>query len=323
MNNDSGSPAADRDGGGPVANEVPTTTRSGGPRHRSTAGRRGVRRFLPSLKLVAGLSVLVVALAGAAFAIALAVVEIPEPNDFATREATIFTWADGSRITHVGVNRQPVEFDQIPEVVREAVLAAEDRSFYGDPGISVTGLLRAVKNNITGDGGNLQGGSTITQQYVKNYYLTQEQTFSRKAEEILVSIKIANETPKDTVLRDYLNTAFFARGTYGIEAAAHAYFGVPVRDLDDPARAAYLAAIIAAPYYYATAPDDPEAAKAWTAWSRKAGSTGGGARAWPSRSRSATSRTSCRGSTATRPTRPPSTSTASTRRTRTCRTPRC
>jgi membrane peptidoglycan carboxypeptidase len=163
----------------------------------------------------------------------------------------------------VGVNRQPVAFEQIPKVVRDAVLAAEDRSFYSDPGVSVTGLLRAVKNNVTGDGGNLQGGSTITQQYVKNYYLTQEQTFSRKAEEILVSIKIANETPKDTVLRDYLNTAFFARGTYGIEAAARAYFGVPVNALaDDPARAAYLAAIIQAPYYYATAPDDPEAAKA-------------------------------------------------------------
>ena len=267
MSNGSGIPAAGRDNGGLVANNVPKTARSGRPRHRATgsAGRvlRGVRRFLPSPKLAAGLFLLVVALAGAAFAIALSVVKIPEPNDFATREATIFTWSDGSRITHVGVNRQPVAFDQIPKVVRDAVLAAEDRSFYSDPGVSVTGLLRAVKNNITGDGGNLQGGSTITQQYVKNYYLTQEQTFSRKAEEILVSIKIANETPKDVVLRDYLNTAFFARGTYGIEAAARAYFGVPVNALsDDPARAAYLAAIIQAPYYYATAPDDPEAMKA-------------------------------------------------------------
>ncbi|MCS7483312.1 transglycosylase domain-containing protein [Umezawaea endophytica] len=261
MSNDSGTPAADGDGGGLVADDVPKTTRSGEARHRTT-GRRGVRRFLPSPKLVVGLFVLVVGLAGAAFAMALSVVEIPEPNDFATREATIFTWSDGSRITHVGVNRQPVEFDEIPAVVRDAVLAAEDRSFYSDPGVSVTGLLRAVKNNITGDGGALQGGSTITQQYVKNYYLTQEQTFRRKAEEVLVSIKIANETPKDTVLRDYLNTAFFARGTYGIEAAARAYFGVPVKEVDDPARAAYLAAIIQAPYYYATAPDDPEAAKA-------------------------------------------------------------
>ncbi|HEX6345171.1 transglycosylase domain-containing protein [Umezawaea sp.] len=261
MSDDSTSPAAGSDGGGPGADDVPTTTRTSGPRRRAVL--RAVRRFLPSPKLVAGVVLLVVVLAGAAFAIALSVVEIPAPNDFATREATIFTWSDGSRVTHVGVNRQPVEFDQIPRVVREAVLAAEDRSFYRDPGVSVTGLLRAVKNNLTGDGGNLQGGSTITQQYVKNYYLTQEQTFSRKAEEILVSIKIADRTPKDTILRDYLNTAFFARGTYGIEAAARAYFGVPVASLaDDPARAAYLAAVIAAPYYYATAPSDPEAATA-------------------------------------------------------------
>ncbi|WP_199441215.1 transglycosylase domain-containing protein [Umezawaea beigongshangensis] len=225
---------------------------------------RGVRRVLPSPKLVASLSLLLVVLAGAAFALALALVEIPEPNDFATREATIFTWADGSRITHVGVNRQPVEFEEIPQVVRDAVLAAEDRSFYSDPGVSVTGLLRALKNNITDDsGGNLQGGSTITQQYVKNYYLTREQTLRRKAEEILVSVKIAESTPKDTVLRDYLNTAFFARGAYGVEAASRAYFAVPVDSLDgDPARAAYLAALIQAPYYYATAPDDPEAATA-------------------------------------------------------------
>jgi membrane peptidoglycan carboxypeptidase len=257
MSNDSESPATGDD---LVATTARKTTRPGGPRHRAA---RRVRGFLPSPKLVAGMFLLVVVLAGGAFAIALSVVEIPRPNDFATREASIFTWSDGSRITHVGVNRQPVAFDQIPAVVRDAVLAAEDRSFYSDPGVSVSGLLRAAKNNLTGDGGNLQGGSTITQQYVKNYYLTQEQTFSRKAEEILVSIKIANETPKDTVLRDYLNTAFFARGTYGIEAASRAYFGVPVSDLaDDPARAAYLAAIIAAPYYHATAPDDPEAAKA-------------------------------------------------------------
>ncbi|PRY38843.1 transglycosylase domain-containing protein [Umezawaea tangerina] len=259
MSNDSEVTAAGDVGGDPADQGTTRTTR---PRHRA-GGRGGVRRFLPSPKLAASLVLLVVSLAGAAFAIALAVVEIPEPNDFATREASIFTWDDGSRITHVGVNRQPVEFDRIPKVVRDAVLAAEDRSFYGDPGVSVTGLLRAVKNNITSDGGSLQGGSTITQQYVKNYYLTQEQTFSRKAEEILVSIKIANEVPKDIVLRDYLNTAFFARGTYGVEAASRAYFGVPVGDLaEDPARAAYIAAIIQAPYYYATAPDDPEAAKA-------------------------------------------------------------
>jgi membrane peptidoglycan carboxypeptidase len=230
----------------------------------ATRARRGVRRVPSWPKLVLGVFLGLLVLADVVFTVALALAKIPAPNDFATREATIFTWADGSRITHVGVNRQPVEFADVPQVVRDAVLAAEDRTFYSDPGVSVAGLLRALKNNLTDrDGGNLQGGSTITQQYVKNYYLTQEQTLRRKAEEILVSIKIAEETPKDTVLRDYLNTAFFARGAYGVEAASRAYFGVPVGELaGDPARAAYLAALIQAPYYYATAPDDPEAAQA-------------------------------------------------------------
>jgi membrane peptidoglycan carboxypeptidase len=235
------------------------------PARGNTAPRGFTGRGFPSWpKLVLGVFLGLLVLADVVFTVALALVRIPEPNDFATREATIFTWADGSRITHVGVNRQPVEFADVPEVVRDAVLAAEDRSFYSDPGVSVAGLLRALKNNLTDrDGGNLQGGSTITQQYVKNYYLTQEQTLRRKAEEILVSIKIAENTPKDVVLRDYLNTAFFARGAYGVEAASRAYFGVPVDSLgEDPARAAYLAALIQAPYYYATAPDDPEAAQA-------------------------------------------------------------
>jgi hypothetical protein len=268
MSNDSATTADDHDGGDPdggdhgagdAAPAAHSPRPAPGPVRR---GLRGVRRFLPSPKLVAGLFLLLVILAAGAFGIALALVKIPEPNDFAIREATIFTWADGSRITHVGVNRQPVEFDQIPRVVRDAVLAAEDRSFYSDPGVSVTGLLRALKNNVTDGGGSLQGGSTITQQYVKNYYLTQEQTLSRKAKEILVSIKIADSTPKDTVLRDYLNTAFFARGAYGIEAASRAYFGVPVNALgDDPGRAAYLAALVQSPYHFATAPDDPEVAQ--------------------------------------------------------------
>ncbi|MFF5095125.1 MULTISPECIES: transglycosylase domain-containing protein [Actinosynnema] len=208
----------------------------------------------------AGALVAVVALALGGLAVAVRVVEIPAPNDFALREASVFLRADGSRITQVGVNRQPVEFAEIPEMVRLAVLAAEDRSFYDDPGVSVSGVLRAVKNNL--GGGELQGGSSITQQYVKNHYLTQERTLGRKGRELLISLKIGQDVPKDDVLRDYLNTAFFARGAYGVEAAARAYFGTPVSALgDDAAKAAYLAALLQSPYRYASAPDDPEAAE--------------------------------------------------------------
>ncbi|WP_440902034.1 transglycosylase domain-containing protein, partial [Actinosynnema sp.] len=221
---------------------------------------RPTGRWTRRLAWTAGSLAAVTALALGGLAVAVRTVEIPEPNDFAIREATVFLRADGSRIAQVGVNRQSVGFDDIPEVVRRAVLAAEDRSFYDDPGVSLTGLLRAVKNNL--GGGELQGGSSITQQYVKNYYLTQEQTLGRKGRELLISLKIGQDVPKDEVLRAYLNTAFFARGAYGVEAAARAYFGTPVSGLgDDPAKAAYLAALLQSPYRYASAPDDPEAAE--------------------------------------------------------------
>ena len=225
--------------------------------------KRGVRRWLPSWKLVLGTSATFAVLLVAGFLVALSQTEIPKPNGDAVQQATIFTYADAStQITHIGTNRRPVTFDQTPLVVRQAVLAAEDRTFYSDPGVSPMGLLRALKNDLSSSGGNLQGGSTITQQFVKNYYLTQQQTLSRKLNEVMVAIKLDQVKSKDSILTDYLNTIYFARGAYGIESASLAYFGVGVSQLTDPAKAAYIAAVIQSPYYYATADKDPKAAKA-------------------------------------------------------------
>jgi membrane peptidoglycan carboxypeptidase len=226
-------------------------------------GRTGVRRWIPSWKLTLGVALLLLGAILAAGGIALAVVKVPQPNEFATRQATSFQYADGrSEIAHVGVNRDSVPIDRIPPTVRQAVLAAEDRQFYTESGISPTGILRALKNNLTGGNGNPQGGSTITQQYVKNYYLTRQQTLSRKVKEALISIKTDQIESKDTILQNYLNTIYFGRNSYGIEAASVAYFGVPVAALEgDPARAAYLAALIQSPYYYSTADSDPDAAR--------------------------------------------------------------
>jgi membrane peptidoglycan carboxypeptidase len=207
----------------------------------------------------------VLALAGfaGAVAVALAMVTIPQPNDFATRQETSFRFADGeTQIAHVGVNRESVPIDQIPLPVQQAVLAAEDRGFDTESGISPTAILRAVKNNLTAGGGNPQGGSTITQQYVKNYYLNQQQTVGRKIREALISIKTDEIESKDTILQNYLNTIYFGRNSYGIETASRAYFGVSVSALgNDPAKAAYLAALIQSPYYFSTADSDPEAAR--------------------------------------------------------------
>jgi membrane peptidoglycan carboxypeptidase len=227
-------------------------------------GKRGVRRWIPSWKLMSGLVFGFLALLVGAFFVALALVQVPQANDFATSQATIFQYADGrTQIAHIGVNRVSVSLDRIPTTVRYAVLAAEDRSFYTEPAVSPTGILRALRNDVTSGSGSLQGGSTITQQYVKNYYLTERQTISRKLDEALVAIKIDQQTSKDTILQNYLNTIFFGRGSYGVETAARAYFGVDVWTLaDDPAKAAYLAALVQSPYYYSTADHDPAAQQA-------------------------------------------------------------
>src|SRR5699024_9421857 len=116
------------------------------------------------------------------------------------------------------INRESVPIDQIPEHVRNAVLAAEDRSFYENDGISIRGLGRAVVGLVTGDSTS-GGGSTITQQYVRNYFLTQERSYVRKAKEILISVKIDGELTKDEILENYLNTIYFGRGASGIQTA--------------------------------------------------------------------------------------------------------
>ena len=122
---------------------------------------------------------------------------------------------------------------QVPLVVQHEVVSAEDRSFYTNKGIDPRGIARAFYNNLRG--GAEQGGSTITQQYVKNYFLDQDRTLSRKFKEFFISIKIDRSTDKDAILQDYLNTIYFGRGAYGIQAASKAYFGKDVSQLT-PAR---------------------------------------------------------------------------------------
>jgi membrane peptidoglycan carboxypeptidase len=172
-----------------------------------------------------GIAALAAGLLGAiAFFVAYATTDIPQPNDLADAQASIIYYADGKtemdRISEV--NRESVPLSKVPKAVQQAHLAAEDRNFYDNSGISPSGIARAVWVGLRG--GQTQGGSTITQQYVKNYFLTQDQTLSRKAKEILISIKIAKQKSKDQILEDYLNTIYFGRGAYGIEAAAHTYF---------------------------------------------------------------------------------------------------
>jgi membrane peptidoglycan carboxypeptidase len=131
--------------------------------------------------------------------------------------------------------------------MQNAVLAAEDHSFYHESAISPRGITRALINDLKG--GATQGGSTITQQYVKNAYLNQDQTFSRKFKEIFIAVKVGKQQDKNTILQNYLNTIDFGRQSNGVEAASEAYFGVHAKDLTVP-QAAILAGTIKLPGYY-------------------------------------------------------------------------
>src|SRR3712207_1168002 len=159
-----------------------------------------------------------------------------------------------------GGNRTNVELADVSEPARNAVLAAENKSFYDDPGISFTGIMRAAWNNLTG--GSTQGGSTITQQYVKNAFLSSDQTFSRKFKELFLAIKLDNEYSKDEILENYLNTIYFGRGAYGIEAAAETYFDVKAAELTAE-QSAVLAVLVRSPSYYDPESNPEEAQDRW------------------------------------------------------------
>ena len=178
-------------------------------------------------------------------------IAIPQPNDLANKQVSIVYYSDGKteldRIAVQDGNRESVPLTKVPKFVQEAHIAAEDRTFYQNNGISVGGILRAVKTSVTGEA--QVGGSTITQQYVKNYFLTQDRTLSRKAREILIAVKIDGQLSKSEILEKYLNTIYYGRGAYGIQSAAKAYFGKDVSKLTVP-EGAVLAAVINAPSLY-------------------------------------------------------------------------
>lgn len=205
-------------------------------------GRRGLRRWLPSWRhWLGGLTFLVASL-GCLFAFVYASVDIPDANAAARREANVYYWADGTQMVSTGeVNRQNVRLSEIPDAVENAVIAAENDTFYSDSGVSPKGLARAAVNMVRGQ--ETQGGSTITQQYVKNTYLSQGQTVTRKAKEFVLALKVDRKMSKREILQGYLNTSWFGRGAYGIEAAAHAYYGISARQLD-PSQGAALAALL-------------------------------------------------------------------------------
>ncbi|HMI26343.1 MAG TPA: transglycosylase domain-containing protein, partial [Streptosporangiaceae bacterium] len=251
--------------GGPGGPGGPRRPR--GPRGLAGPGRRGLDRPRVKVKgswwrrwtLRKAVGVLLGVAGGivvlGAVAVAIAYEETPVPT--AALAATGFSQSvvyskDGSLIGRFGsTNRKMLQYDEIPPDMINAVVAAEDRNFFNEGGISPTGIARAAYEDLTGNDGSLQGGSTITQEFVRQYYsgIGTQQTLGRKIKEIFVAMKVAKEKSKQWILTNYLNTIYLGRGAYGIEAAAETYYGKPSAKLT-VAQDAVIAAIIQQPSTY-------------------------------------------------------------------------
>ena len=258
------------DGGGPPAITPPPTAPVPPPPPPPGGGLHGLWQRLRGRggrRWLAAAAVVFVVLPVLTFGMAYLIVSVPEPGDIRTNQVSTILASDGSELARVippEGNREDVNIDQVPVHVRDAVMAAEDRDFYSNPGFSITGFGRAVRNNLFG--GDIQGGSTITQQYVKNA-LVGDQRYGfgglvRKAKELVISTKMSQQWSKDEVLQAYLNIIYFGRSAYGISAASQAYFNKPVEQLS-VAEGALLAALIQRPSTLDPAVDLDGATERW------------------------------------------------------------
>ncbi len=191
--------------------------------------------FLLGLLFVFGLS-------GVGFVLS----NVPLPDVEIPVETTFLLDANGNKLAELsgGEDRVSVPLERVSPNLVNAVLAAEDRDFFEHPGLDLRAIVRATVADVRGR--PLQGGSTITQQYVKNTYVGDERTLVRKVKEATLAIKIEQRLDKEEILERYLNAIYFGRGAYGVQAAANSYFGKDVSDLEVP-EAAYLAGLIRAP----------------------------------------------------------------------------
>lgn len=241
-----GTGAAPQPGAPPAAKDAKRAAKQQAKAAKKAKRKRtGWRRLLPTWRMALGACLLLALLIGGALVAGYLLVHIPPANAAATAQSNVYLYTDGTQLARDGeVNRVNVPLSQIPRTVQEAVLAAEDRDFHSERAVDPAAMLRAAWNTATGKG--TQSGSTITQQYVKNYYLGQEQTIKRKVKEFFIAIKLGREKSKNYILEGYLNTSYFGRNAYGIQAAAQAYYGKDVGKLTT-AEGAYLATLLNSP----------------------------------------------------------------------------
>jgi penicillin-binding protein 1A len=192
-------------------------------------------------------------LAGSLVGLVYAFAKVPVLDQVPAAQTTVFLDRKGAEIGTLSPteNRRIVPLSDIPKVMQRAVLAAEDRDFYKHCAISYKGMLRATLANLR-NAGVSQGGSTITQQYVKNAYpsVGRSRNLFRKLKEAVIAVKLEKKYTKDQILGFYLNTVYFGKGAYGVDAASRVFFnGQPARKLTLP-QSALLAATIRAPEFY-------------------------------------------------------------------------
>jgi membrane peptidoglycan carboxypeptidase len=213
------------------------------------SGRRWVRGILLT---IGGLTILGMISAMAVVVYGYSTTKLPAANAEFNTATTFVYYNDGkSELGNFAIqNRTPLSFAKMPETIKQASVAAENRTFWTDKGISIRGMIRAAWKIARGQ--DVQGGSTITQQYIKILYLNSERTMKRKFRELFLAYKISKKMSKEDILAGYLNTIYFGHGAYGVQAASKEYFDIDAKRLSVP-QAAFLATVVNNPSMY-----DPE-----------------------------------------------------------------
>jgi membrane peptidoglycan carboxypeptidase len=213
------------------------------------ATKRGWRDWHTALKRLMITGIVVVVVFSGIFVLAYMNTTIPDPNAAYQAQTSYVYYSNGkAKVGSFALqNRDSVPLGEISQAMQDAAVAAEDHTFWTNKGIDPKGILRAAFSNAQGNA--TQGGSTITQKYVKLLYLTQQRTLSRKVKEVFLSLKLQRQESKQQILNGYLNTVYFGHGSYGVQAAALTYFGEDAKQLT-ASQAAMLAAIINSPNYY-------------------------------------------------------------------------
>src|SRR5215218_382459 len=222
-------------------------------RHDSAGrGRKWARGILITIGVLTALGLIS---ATAVVVIGYTTTTRPDANAEFKTATTFVYYNDGkSELGNFAIqNRIPLTFDKMPETMKLAAVAAENRSFWTDKGISIRGMVRAAWRIANGD--DVQGGSTITQQYIKILYLNSDRTLTRKFRELFLAYKINKEMSKEEILAGYLNTIYFGHGAYGLQAASKEYFGIDAKKLTVP-QAAFLATVVNNPSMYDPRDDD-------------------------------------------------------------------